>query len=233
MSIPHDIPHRIERTKNRHSRAYLEQDTVVIRLAKNLSAMQEQEHINHLLGRMARYWRKEQQRTTIDPFRSLLDGASESIISIAEGGTYTFTLQPGTRNGKKQTRDGWQITVGPKTKKRALHHMLWRCLAESEAEIMDSRIREINNRTLKMHIPSTRIRYATSQWGSCAHDGRIMLNTALLFTDEELLNYVVVHELAHCIRKDHSKAFWNVVESVLPDYKAARDKLRHFRITPL
>jgi len=228
-----EISHRIERSRNRHSRAFLEGNTIVIRLAKNLNMIEEKNHIEHLMSRMIKQLSKEKCRTSIDPFRPLLQGESEAIIAIAEGGTYRFSLRAGSRTKAETTPDGWHIAVGPRTHKKALHQLCWKLLAESEADIMDGRIREINDRTLKVCIPSTKIRYATTQWGSCAHDGRIMLNTALLFTDEELLNYVVVHELAHCIRKDHSKAFWNVVGSVLPDYKAAREKLRNFRISPL
>jgi predicted metal-dependent hydrolase len=47
---------------------------------------------------------------------------------------------------------------------------------------------------------------------------------------EELVDYVVVHELAHRKEMNHSNAFWNVVEKYMPDYKERRKKLREYHI---
>lgn len=47
-------------------------------------------------------------------------------------------------------------------------------------------------------------------------------NNRLLFVPEELVDYVVVHELAHRKEMNHSNAFWNVVEKYMPDYKERR-----------
>ena len=50
------------------------------------------------------------------------------------------------------------------------------------------------------------------------------------FVPEELVDYVVVHELAHRKEMNHSNAFWNVVEKYMPDYKERRKKLREYHI---
>lgn len=55
-------------------------------------------------------------------------------------------------------------------------------------------------------------------------------NNRLLFVPEELVDYVVVHELAHRKEMNHSKAFWDVVEKYMPDYKERRAKLREYHI---
>jgi len=47
---------------------------------------------------------------------------------------------------------------------------------------------------------------------------------------KELVDYVVVHELAHRKEMNHSNAFWNVVEKYMPDYKERRKKLREYHI---
>ena len=44
--------------------------------------------------------------------------------------------------------------------------------------------------------------------------------------DDELIDYVVVHELAHTVHHNHSKAFYNLVEKYIPDYKARQKKLK-------
>lgn len=62
----------------------------------------------------------------------------------------------------------------------------------------------------------------TSRWGSCHLDGRIYFNWRLMMAPEWVIDYVVVHELCHLVHHNHSKGYWNVVESVMPDYRHAK-----------
>lgn len=71
-----------------------------------------------------------------------------------------------------------------------------------------------------------RVSNARTRWGSATHDGRIMLNWRLLHHRLEVLDYVVIHELAHLRVMDHSPRFWAVVAAVCPDYVALRAALR-------
>ena len=70
------------------------------------------------------------------------------------------------------------------------------------------------------------IREQKTRWGSCSGKGNLNFNWRLILAPEEVLDYVVVHELAHRREMNHSKAFYAIVESVLPDYRAARKWLR-------
>ena len=67
---------------------------------------------------------------------------------------------------------------------------------------------------------------ARTRWGSAKSDGSIRLNWRLLHCAPEVLDYVVVHELAHLRVMDHSPRFWATVASVLPDHAALRRCLR-------
>ena len=60
---------------------------------------------------------------------------------------------------------------------------------------------------------------ARTRWGSCSTTGTISFTWRLIMAPVEVIDYVVVHELAHISIKDHSKRFWNKVESLMPDYK--------------
>lgn len=70
-----------------------------------------------------------------------------------------------------------------------------------------------------------RIRPMRSLWGSLSPNGAIALNLALAFADESLAEYVLVHEMAHFVERDHSPRFWAVVAQLYPDYAQRRQEL--------
>lgn len=69
---------------------------------------------------------------------------------------------------------------------------------------------------------------AKTQWGSCTAEGVVRLNWQLVTMPLHLIDYVVVHELAHLQEMNHSPAFWKVVEGGCPDYAALRKELREW-----
>ncbi len=64
------------------------------------------------------------------------------------------------------------------------------------------------------------------RWGSCAYDGTLRFNWRLAMLRPELMEYVVVHELAHLTHRNHSKHFWGLVTKFLPDAQQRRLLLR-------
>lgn len=73
-----------------------------------------------------------------------------------------------------------------------------------------------------------RINGAKTRWGSCSSRGFLNFTWRLMFLPEELIDYVVVHELAHRREMNHSPRFWKVVEEALPDYRQRRQALKEF-----
>lgn len=72
------------------------------------------------------------------------------------------------------------------------------------------------------------IRQQATRWGSCSGKGNLNYNWKLALLPEELVDYVVVHELAHRREMNHSDRFWSIVEEQLPDYKERRKRLREY-----
>ncbi|MDA1002925.1 MAG: M48 family metallopeptidase, partial [Chloroflexi bacterium] len=64
------------------------------------------------------------------------------------------------------------------------------------------------------------------RWGSCARDGTVRLNWRLVMAEPALIDYVIVHELAHLAEPNHGPAFWARVRSALPDCDRLRRRLR-------
>ena len=70
-----------------------------------------------------------------------------------------------------------------------------------------------------------------TRWGSCSSARNLNFNWRLVMAPIEVLDYVVVHELCHLKQMNHSKAFWNEVEKVLPDYGIRKKWLDKQRIS--
>lgn len=70
------------------------------------------------------------------------------------------------------------------------------------------------------------IRDQKTRWGSCSSRGNLNFNWRLLLMPEAIMDYVVVHELAHRQEMNHSAAFWQIVETYLPDYRERRQWLK-------
>lgn len=71
-----------------------------------------------------------------------------------------------------------------------------------------------------------RISDPPKRWGSAAKDGTLRLNWRIVQAPLPLVEYVVVHELAHLTHPDHGRDFWATVGRVLPDYEQRRERLR-------
>jgi len=82
----------------------------------------------------------------------------------------------------------------------------------------------INHFALQMDVPtnkrlSIQVRDYKRRWGSCDHKGELSFNWRIVQAPSQVMDYVVIHELAHCHEFNHSKRFWNIVSLHMPDWK--------------
>ena len=75
------------------------------------------------------------------------------------------------------------------------------------------------SKLMNLYPTSNKYRKNKRTWGSCNYKNGLNFNTQLCKFPIKIAEYVVVHELAHIKHKNHSKKFWNLVESYCPDYK--------------
>ena len=69
-----------------------------------------------------------------------------------------------------------------------------------------------------LNYTKLRLSSARTRWGSCSSLGTLSLTWRLILTPPESIDYVIVHELAHLLHKNHSKQFWDKVAEMMPDY---------------
>lgn len=67
-----------------------------------------------------------------------------------------------------------------------------------------------------------------SNWGSCSFENNISLNVKLMKLPDDVIDYVILHELCHTVEKNHSEDFWKLVGRVCPGYAHLRERLKNY-----
>ena len=99
---------------------------------------------------------------------------------------------------------------------------LYRHLAK---EYISKRAEEFS-RQMNVFPSGIRITSAKTRWGSCSSKKSMNFSWLLLMADDDAIDYVIVHELAHILEMNHSKKFWAIVENILPDYRRRQTSLK-------
>lgn len=152
------------------------------------------------------------------------------------GKSHTLVVRPGQQRAIKRQQLQLIVVLGP-----------GETLATPDlvAEIR-ANIRTILRKEAKAHLPkrishlatqhgysysSLRFTHASSRWGSCNSKQAISLNIALMGLPFELIDYVLLHELAHTKHLNHSSEFWDAVAITDNQYQSHRKKLKDYNPT--
>ena len=74
------------------------------------------------------------------------------------------------------------------------------------------------------------IKNIKSRWGSCSKKGNVNFSLHLMLLPEELIDYVILHELAHTVEHNHSKNYWAVLNKIYGNSKIIDKKLKDYRV---
>lgn len=114
------------------------------------------------------------------------------------------------------------------TEKKEVQQVLNIFERDSARKILSAKTDEVFDRMsedYELIKPSLKIRKMKSRWGSCMpYKNQITLNQMLIHYNERFIEYVILHEIAHLIQPNHSKAFYSVIEKYMPDYKQVSKK---------
>ncbi|TGK83063.1 M48 family peptidase [Leptospira noumeaensis] len=137
------------------------------------------------------------------------------------GETKTFLISSNQKFGL----EGNTLKI-PKTKSEQANVrkgklILKEILLEKIKPIIESTSTALNTKVTKLSIKPMR-----SLWGSCNSKNQISLNLSLVHCPETIIEYIVLHEIAHTIEHNHSNRFWKIVESQNPNYKFAEKWLK-------
>ncbi len=97
-------------------------------------------------------------------------------------------------------------------------------------QILPERVRFLA-KTHNLNFGKLSFRNAKTRWGSCSGENNISLNLHLMRLPDYLIDYVILHELAHTIEKNHRKGFWNLLNKMNPGAKTLAKELRNYSPT--
>jgi predicted metal-dependent hydrolase len=203
--------------RRRTVRASIGKRGVVIRLPAGLPARERETHLRRLMGWAAK-------RLEDRPVRAYRDGDE----LVAAGRRHRIRLvETGSARSSARLR-GAEIVLrlprgmGEGARRIAIGAMLSRCLAREHRSWLEERVAALNKRHFRVPVTSVTFRNTTSTWGSCSRAGRLSFATRLLLAPLEIVDYVCIHELAHRLVPNHSRAFWDLVRRALPDAEERR-----------
>ncbi len=222
------IPVQFIRERRRSVRFAIGQKAVLVRFPSVLDSHQEKMHLQRLKSWLESVLQKQE---------GLLDHLAgkqyQSGDQITIGGR-KFELKieledrktmAGKLNGRtiqiKIPKDADDLSLSQNIKR-----LLSKIIAQEFLGEIRQRVEALNEKHFGKNIKDVKLRYHTSSWGKCSSDGSIILSTRLLFAPPPVIDYVIIHELAHLEFFDHSPKFWSLVYSVMPDYKEKQKWLK-------
>lgn len=167
--------------------------------------------------------------------RELLAQAQPSTVytdGMRIGKSHTLLVRPG-RSALNVTRKGQLVIVElPQSKTldepevvRAVRDGVILALRTEAKSYLPKRLSFLAKK-YGFEYERVRFSHASGRWGSCSSTGTISLNIALMKLPFELIDYVIIHELAHTREMNHSIDFWNLVALADPDFKVHRRLLK-------
>jgi predicted metal-dependent hydrolase len=217
-----DVPVRVYQEWRKNNRISITKDKVIIRVPKLGARV-----FNTTYENWAKNWLSEQLRTNqnlkdrFTPF-SYTNG---QIVRTAYH-SYQIIISREDRltsSAKLKTNKIIDIRLNHALsaieEEKTIRTLIGRIIAQDSQPIVAQRIMELNKRFFQEKIVDIRLKNNKSNWGSCSNKGNINISVRAVFAPIEVQDYVFVHELAHLKELNHSSRYWEIVESVMPDYK--------------
>lgn len=171
-------------------------------------------------------WAKELHRDKPDFFQRFLnkqykDGDVIQVgnrqytlgINLEDRASHTAKLHPNRYIQLNLVR-----SVTEEEQHKAAATLLSRLIGQDFLPEFSRRVLELNQLHFAKPIKDIRFKNTSSRWGSCSNTGNLNFSTRLLFAPAEVIDYVIIHELAHLIEMNHSDRFWALVEKAMPGY---------------
>lgn len=215
------VPAKIYLERRSNVRYSMSKKGAILRMPMRLSANEKIQYTEQFLA-----WTKQQLDKRADLAQLYVEKSYETDDILQVGvRNYRLVVEKSARKTHAGRIDGNEIFLKLSNAQAgigltaSIKTLLSRLVAQDFLPSITERVAEINEQHFQKQVKAVRLKYNRSNWGSCSSSGNINLSTRLLFAPDPVIDYVIVHELAHMIEMNHSSRFWAVVKNVMPDYK--------------
>ena len=158
------------------------------------------------------------------PIRRFINGETHLYL----GRQYRLKIVADSINVVKANR-GQLFIHTTNTNKEIVEKQLQQWYKERAVIVFTEMLNEVLPKFKKYRVakPVLSIRSMSKRWGSCTPSGKIILNTELIKAPKGSIEYVIIHELGHLVHHNHTKAFYNVQERLLPDWQKWKNRLEY------
>mgnify|MGYP001812828786 CR=1 FL=1 len=222
--IPYQIQHKRTVTRRIHLRVAPDGSLLVI-APRRMSQRSIHQTLQDRVHKVARFLAGAQVRLRETPRSEYVSGEPHLFL----GRHYRLELAESTaRSGRVGLTDD-AIRVECADHRPVRVQKLLESWYRNEAKnLYAARLAAIASRAqwVKSELPPIRLRKMKRTWGSCSARGIITLNTRLIRTPLECVDYVIAHELCHLQEMNHSRAFYKLQDQLCPDWQTTRTHLR-------
>jgi predicted metal-dependent hydrolase len=216
------VPIKIYIQKRINSTVSITGRNIVIRLPTHISAEERLERIKNHLD-----WAKKliDDKKLFIAYKTKMADYHLQFIKIYEIDFFITILESKTSKNKLSYLGNHKIEIHilkSQTEEESIYVIKKFLIKFTERFFRNKIIQEtfrLNELHFKEKISDIQLKYSTSKWGACYPDKKIIFSTKLLLLPTPIIEYVIIHELAHLIEMNHSEKFWTLVSRALPNYK--------------
>lgn len=156
----------------------------------------------------------------LTPPRKYVNGETHLYL----GRQYKLRIEKASTNEVKLYRGRLLVLKKDTTSAKSLLYEWYREKAASHFEETLMKVLPLFVRH-NINQPELQIRQMPTRWGSCTPNGKVMLNPELVKAPKGSIEYVIIHELCHLVHHNHTRAFYDLQESIMPDWKKWKERL--------
>lgn len=219
------VPVTIIREARANSRIAIGKSGAIMRISRYFDSKEQDAQIQRFRAWLITQLERHPQKYS--RFRLKIYHHGEIIQVNDRDYTLQFIREPDKKNvtGKLNPQNGLILFYVPAkaTEKQlgpAIEVLLSRLIGAHFLPEVTRRVHELNAAFFNKKINGVSLKYNHTNWGSCSSKNNINLSTRLLFAPKQVLDYVIIHELAHLVEMNHSPRFWALVAKAMPDYKS-------------